>query len=263
MDLTANRSVAVKMLGPAWSHDDATVRRLIREGAILAACQHPHIVRVFDVITTAKGTLLVLEDLEGPALDHHIPADGLPLDEGVRLGLQIASGISAVHQRGYIIGDIKLANVVLGAGDLPKLVDFGSARAMKRRSGMAPIDFTETPAAGTPGCMSPEQLCGRKLSVRSDIFSFGVLLWHVLTGQRPFIGASAAELAAAVLRDEPASPPDRLPAEVTSIIQRCLQKDPRRRFGSMRSVEHALRCALMAHQTRTSVRPRLRLKPTS
>jgi TolB-like protein/predicted Ser/Thr protein kinase len=219
-----NRRVAIKRL----IADDAS--RFQSEALAIAAINHPHICQIYDV----GPDYLVLEYLEGEPLRGPVASD-----EAVRLASQIADGLQSAHERGILHRDLKPANViVLRHGDTShaKVLDFGVAQLTS-----SDIDATRTVAgevSGTPAYMSPEQASGKPLDARSDVFSFGAVLYELLAGTRAFTGDSTAQILSAVLRDEP-NPVD-APAGVQQIVRRCLAKDPDRRFQTMADVRHAL-----------------------
>ena len=219
-----NRTVAIKRLFA----DDAS--RFQSEARAIAALNHPHICQIYDV----GPDYLVLEYLQGE------PLGGLVTrDEAVRLASQIADALHAAHERGILHRDLKPANimVVRQGGTLhAKLVDFGVARLAGTDA-----DATRTAAGdviGTPAYMSPEQANGQPVDVRSDVFSFGAVLYELLTGRRAFTGNSTAQILSAVLRDDP--DPIAVPIALRQVVTRCLVKDPERRFQTMADVKQAL-----------------------
>jgi serine/threonine protein kinase len=206
------------------------MRRFQSEARAIAAINHPHICQIYDV----GPDYLVLEYLEGEPLGGPVTPD-----EAVRLASQIAEALHAAHERGILHRDLKPANVMVvrqGGGPHAKLLDFGIARL----TGTDP-DATMTVAGevtGTPAYMSPEQAAAKPLDARSDVFSFGAVLYELLAGTRAFSGDSAAQILSAVLRDDPG--PLEAPAALQQIVRRCLAKDPDRRFPTMADVRHAL-----------------------
>jgi eukaryotic-like serine/threonine-protein kinase len=223
-DERLNRTVAIKRM----IADD--VRRFQSEARAIAAINHPHICQIYDV----GPDYLVLEYLQGEAL-----GGPLPQDEAVRLASQIADALDAAHERGILHRDLKPANVmVVRQSGTPhaKLLDFGVARLTSDDPGA-----TRTVAGemmGTPAYMSPEQAAAKPLDARSDVFSFGAVLYELLAGTRAFTGDSTAQILSAVLRDDPG--PLEAPAALQQIVNRCLAKDPDRRFQTIADVRHAL-----------------------
>jgi TolB-like protein/predicted Ser/Thr protein kinase len=223
-DERLNRTVAIKRL----IADDAG--RFQSEARAIAAISHPHICQIYDV----GPDYLVLEYLQGEPLGGPVSRD-----EAVRLASQIADALHAAHERGILHRDLKPANVVVvrhGGSPHAKLLDFGIAQLTSPDPGA-----TRTVAGGvmgTPAYMSPEQAAAKPLDARSDVFSFGALLYELLAGTRAFTGDSTAHILSAVLRDDPS--PLEAPPAVQQIVKRCLAKDPDRRFQTMADVRHAL-----------------------
>jgi TolB-like protein/predicted Ser/Thr protein kinase len=219
-----NRTVAIKRM----IADD--VGRFQSEARAIAAINHPHICQIYDV----GPDYLVLEYLQGEALGGPVPQD-----EAVRLAGQIADALHAAHECGILHRDLKPANVMVvrqGGTLQAKLLDFGVARLTSDDPGA-----TRTVAGemmGTPAYMSPEQASVKPLDARSDVFSFGAVLYELLAGTRAFTGDSTAQILSAVLRDDP--DPFEAPAALQQIVRRCLAKDPDRRFQTMADVRRAL-----------------------
>ena len=218
-----NRTVAIKRM----IADD--VSRFQGEARAIAAINHPHICQIYDV----GPDYLVLEYLQGEALGGPVPQD-----EAVRLAGQIADALHAAHECGILHRDLKPANVMVvrhSGMRHAKLLDFGVSRLTSDPGA------TRTVAGevmGTPAYMSPEQAAARPLDARSDVFSFGAVLYELLAGTRAFTGDSTAQILSAVLRDDPR--PLEAPAALQQIVNRCLAKDPDRRFQTMADVRHAL-----------------------
>src|SRR5687768_7733638 len=223
-DERLNRTVAIKRM----ITDD--VSRFQSEARAIAAINHPHICQIYDV----GPDYLVLEYLQGEPLGGPVTRD-----EAVRLASQIADGLQSAHERGILHRDLKPANVIVlrhGETSHAKVLDFGVAQLTS-----SDLDATRTAAgqvSGTPAYMSPEQASGKPLDARSDVFSFGAVLYELLAGTRAFTGDSTAQIFSAVLRDDPA--PFEAPATLQQIVKRCLAKDPDRRFQTMTEVRQAL-----------------------
>lgn len=221
-DSRLDRVVAVKRLKGQHSE------RFQQEARALAALNHPHICQVYDV----GPDYLVLEYVEGQCLPCPVA-----LEEAVRLAIEIASAIEAAHRKGIIHRDLKPGNIMITERQSVKLLDFGLARLVAQ----AEADDTRTMegiVVGTAAYMAPEQAEGKTLDERSDVFSFGAVLYEMLAGSRAFSGGSTAQVLSAVLHDEPR----RLdaPAAVERIVKRCLAKQPGQRFQSMADVRVAL-----------------------
>jgi Tol biopolymer transport system component len=219
-----NRTVAIKWIVA----EDRS--RFQSEARAIAAINHPHICQIYDI----GPDYLVFEYLEGEQLRGPVPPR-----EAVRLSSQIADALQAAHERGILHRDLKPANVMVvqqGGTAQAKLLDFGIARLTH-----ADVDATRTLAGeviGTPAYMSPEQAAGKPLDARSDVFSFGAMLYELLAGTRAFAGDSTAQILSAVLRDDPR--PLAAPAALREVITRCLEKKPEHRFQTMVEVGHAL-----------------------
>ena len=219
-----NRTVAIKRM----IADDMS--RFQSEARAIAAINHPHICQIYDV----GPDYLVLEYLQGEPLGGPVTRD-----EAVRLAIQIADALHAAHERGILHRDLKPANVVVvrqGGTPHAKLLDFGVARLTSADPGATRTIAGEM--IGTPAYMSPEQAAGKPLDARSDVFSFGAVLYELLAGTRAFTGDSTAQVLSAVLRDDP--DPFDAPIALQQIVRRCLAKDPDHRFQTMADVGHGL-----------------------
>jgi serine/threonine-protein kinase len=238
-DTRLGREVAIKLLPGEFAINQDRIQRFEREARAIAALNHPHICQIYDVaLPDRHGTpcYLVLEYIQGsPLRGPMAPADVLPL------ALQILDALEAAHRRGILHRDLKPANILVTGGRGPtarpsaKLLDFGLAKAL----GSEP-DCTQTvegTIAGTPGYMSPEQAQGRPVDERSDIFSFGAVLYEALSGNRAFEGDSMAAVLSAVLRDEPAALG---PSTLAPIVSRCLEKEAAKRYQTVAELRAAL-----------------------
>jgi serine/threonine-protein kinase len=221
LDTRLDRIVAIKQLTSEHR------QRFEREARAIAALNHPNICQVYDV----GPDYLVLEYLEGQ------PVRGpLPPEDAVRVAIQIAGALQAAHEHGILHRDLKPANIMVTAGGTAKLLDFGVAKRLEPAA-----DVTETtPGAvlGTPAYMSPEQVEGQSVDARSDIFSFGAVLYEILAGRRPFAGNTTSDVIAAILRDDP--PPLGRPPALERVVMRCLAKKPADRYQTMAEVSRAL-----------------------
>jgi eukaryotic-like serine/threonine-protein kinase len=228
-------------MGEVWKARDTRLGRIVaikrlkgqhgarfeREARAVAALNHPNICQIHDV----GPDYLVLEYIDGKPL-----AGPVPVPEAVRLAIQIASALEEAHGRGILHRDLKPANIMVTGKRMAKLLDFGLARfADVPASDVTTFDGTLT---GTPAYMSPEQASGKPLDERSDIFSFGAVVYELVSGKRAFGGASAAEAMSSVLRDEPE--PLHVSAALTEIAMRCLRKSPAERFQTVAEVRGAL-----------------------
>jgi Tol biopolymer transport system component len=261
-DLKLGREVALKMLPDAVARDPERRARFEREARLLASLNHPHVAAIYELLETEEGVpVLVLELVEGETLDVRIARGPLPLREALVLASQVAEALEAAHERGILHRDLKPSNVKLTRDGKAKLLDFGLAKALEdgkaepRGGGVAssaatltsPADATAVGAVlGTAPYMSPEQARGEPLDKRTDVWSFGCVLFELLGGRRAFAGATRAETTAAVLEREPdwGALPEGTPATVRTLLRRCLRKEKDERLRDMGDARIELREAL-------------------
>ena len=248
-DSRLNRPVAIKVL-PAAQVKDATARqRFIHEAKAASALNHPGIVTIHDIRRDGDTDFIVMEFISGKTLDALIPANGMRVDQLLRFAIQIADALAAAHASGIIHRDLKPSNVMESQEGRIKILDFGLAKLLER--GERSPDTTTFAApltephslVGTTAYMSPEQAEGRTLDSRSDIFSFGIMLYEMATGVRPFAGDSPLSLLAKTIGAEPAPPSARVPTiplDLEKTILRCLRKEPNRRYQTMADLKVAL-----------------------
>jgi serine/threonine protein kinase/Tfp pilus assembly protein PilF len=240
-DTRLGREVALKVLHDDLAENPDRLARFEREARTLAALDHPNIVVVHSVEAVGEHRFLTMEYLRGRKLVDLLEPGGLPLDRLLALAIPLADAVAAAHAHGVVHGDLKPANVVVGEGDRPKILDFGLAR-MVRNAPEAPLTEATTETiedsgriSGTVPYLSPEQIQGEPPQPRSDLFSLGVLFYEMATGARPFRGRTTSAVLAAILRDTPRSleelRPD-LPRQFSRLVSRCLEKDPARRPAS-------------------------------
>ena len=252
-DTKLGRDVAHKVLPAGMAADPDRVARFRREARAVAALNHPHIVTIHSVEEADGVHFLTMELVEGRPLDRVVPDGGLPLDQILAIAVPLADALACAHERGIVHRDLKPANVMVTTDGRIKVLDFGLAKVLSAAQGLdAASEATYTSAGqtafgivmGTPAYMSPEQIVGDRVDHRTDIFSLGILLYEMASGRRPFQGRSSAELASAILRDDPpvleASRPD-LPDTLRRVISRCLQKNADDRFPTARETVAALR----------------------
>jgi eukaryotic-like serine/threonine-protein kinase len=252
-DTRLRRDVALKVLPASFTNDPDRLRRFEQEARAVAALSHANIVSVFD-IGEADGThYIVSELLEGSSLREKIPAAGLPVRKAIELAVQFANGLAAAHDRGIIHRDLKPENIFITKTGQVKILDFGLAK-LRSNEDAAPgaADQTATHITGadhtgagqilgTAGYMSPEQVRGDAVDHRSDIFSFGSMLYEMLSGQRAFKRNTGAETMTAVLNDDPRDFPSRasaaaIPPALERIVRHCLEKQPAQRFQSAHDI---------------------------
>jgi eukaryotic-like serine/threonine-protein kinase len=242
-----NKDVAIKILGLDLTAPDE-LARFERESKALQALSHPSISTIQDFGTQDGFAFEVRELLEGETLQERLRAGAIPQKQAVDYMLQVARGLSAGHERGVIHGDLKPDNLFVTQNGHVKIVDFGrrwlETIREKETSAATGSDYTQTAMlSGTAGYISPEEIRGNSCDARSDIFSFGVILYEMLTGKRTFPGDSSAECLVATLKTDP---PDLTLAArgvspgLTRLVRRCLEKDPERRFQSARNLASEL-----------------------
>jgi Tol biopolymer transport system component/tRNA A-37 threonylcarbamoyl transferase component Bud32 len=244
-DTRLGREVAIKLLRPERLADPTRRTRFVQEARAASALNHPNIVTIYEIESAAGVDILVMELVPGKTLDALIPRAGMRLGEALRIAIPLADALAAAHAAGIVHRDLKPANVMVTPEGVVKVLDFGLAKLTQadENSGedSTTLDAREKlsrpgSVAGTPAYMSPEQASGGPLDARSDIFSFGAVLYEMVTGRRPFGGGSSAEMLAALLREQP-KPPSELvadvPRELERIILHCLRKEPGRRFQHM------------------------------
>ena len=240
-DRRLGREVAVKVLHPATRADPERLTRFETEARITGSLDHPNILVIHDVGLHAGEPYVVSELLEGQTLADRLDGSPLPLRKAVDYARQIASGLAAAHDRGVVHRDLKPGNVVICRDGRVKILDFGLARLVQDE---AEPDQAATAGRvlGTLGYMAPEQVRGEPADARSDIFSFGVVLYEMLTGRRAFRGVSAVETAHAILKDDPPPFSDEgtVPPALERMVWRCLEKSPEERYQSARDLAFAL-----------------------
>src|SRR5262245_14863663 len=242
-DTTLNRDVALKILPGGMCLDPDRVGRFKREAQVLASLNHPNVGAIYGFEAAGQVYALVLELIDGVTLADRIALGAVPLDETLSIARQIADALEAAHQRGIVHRDLKPANIKLRSDGTVKVLDFGLAKAMDTAPDVASnvtVPPTMTSPAmtrmnvilGTAAYMSPEQARGKPIDKRSDIWSFGCVLYEMLTGRTAFAGETVSDSIARVLEREPAidALPANTPVQIRRVIGRALQKDPRHRL---------------------------------
>ena len=253
-DRRLGRLAAIKVLPAARLSDEEGKRRFVREAKAASALNHPNIITIYGIDRAGDVDFIAMEHVAGTPLDRLIPVNGLRLVTALRYAVQIADALAVAHAAGVVHRDLKPGNVMVTDSGLVKVLDFGLAKLIDPPGNDQPDSgSTMTVAAlahtragmilGTIAYMSPEQAEGRAVDSRSDIFSFGSVLYEMVSGRKAFQGESQLSTLTAILREDPpriGGLVDDLPAEVERVISRCLRKDPIKRFQHMADVKVAL-----------------------
>src|SRR5271154_1469291 len=248
-DTRLKREVAIKVLPQATSLDPERLRRFEHEALATAALDHPNILAVFDIGTNEGSPYVVSELLEGESLRERLRSGTIALRKTLDYALQIAHGLAAAHEKGIVHRDLKPENLFLTKDGRVKILDFGLAKLTQADSGSQTSMPTLTHATeagvvmGTAGYMSPEQVRGVAVDARSDIFSFGAILYEMLSGKRAFHRGTAADTMSAILKEDPpelADSPLNVPPALERIVRHCLEKNPAQRFHSISDVGFGL-----------------------
>src|ERR1700730_1456403 len=245
-DTKLGRLVALKFLPESRVTDASALERFQREARAASALNHPNICTIYDIAEYQGHPFIAMEYLDGQTLREHILGRTLEADEISKLGIQIAEALSAAHSKGVVHRDVKPGNIVATVNGPVKVLDFGLAKLIGPQGGNAPTkSLTETYAvAGTLPYMSPEQLRGRDVDARTDIYALGVVLYEMSTGRRPFTAEIPPQLIDDILNSPPPFPHDlnsKLPPKLEEIILKCLEKDPEERYQTAKEIAVDLR----------------------
>ena len=250
-DTKLGRDVALKVLPETLAHDAEWLARFEHEGRMAAALNHPNIVTLYSIEEAGGVRFLTMELVDGQSVDSMLSTGALPLNEAFDVALALADALEAAHEKGIVHRDLKPGNVMVTRTGRVKVLDFGLARRSasqadeRTKTGITPLTAAGV-VLGTVPYMAPEQLRGEAADARTDIFAFGVVLFELVTGRRPFLGASEPEVCSAILRDSP--PPltsirPELPWVLERLIARCLEKRPDDRFPTATDLANTLRLA--------------------
>ncbi len=259
-DTRLERDVALKVLPADLAADPERLERFQREAKAVAALNHPHIVTLFNIEHDGDTHFLTMELVEGSSLDRMLTPGGLALPQVFDIGIALADALAAAHEKGIVHRDLKPANVMIGPDQRVKVLDFGLAKlAAGETAAPGTLDSTSVATAaaapgrgltqagtvmGTAPYMSPEQLAGKPVDHRTDIFALGVVLYEMAVGHRPFAGESSAELVSSIMRDAPQPVTELrrdLPNHLGRIVNHCLEKGVTDRFQSALDIRNELR----------------------
>ncbi len=258
-DSRLKRQVAIKILQPGLTSDEKLRRRFEREARAAAAVSHPTIAAIHEVSESGDLAYIVMEYVEGRTLKKMLGAGPVPLMETLRIAVEIAEGLGEAHRAGVVHRDLKPDNIIVRPDRRPKILDFGIAKLLEDQSGMfrrrtrpsTTSLSSDGKIMGTLGYMSPEQARGDPVDARTDIFSLGVILYEMVTGQAPFRGRTPIDTLTSILKEPPLPATQVNPAvhpRVEQLLEECLQKDPAKRFQRMEDLVASLRIAQLALQ---------------
>lgn len=250
-DAKLGREVAIKVLPQALAADPERMARFEREAKILASLNHPNIASIYGYEDSLSTGALVMELVSGPTMAERLLEGPLPLDEALPLAKQIAETLEYAHERGIVHRDLKPANIKLAPDGAAKVLDFGLAKAIEGDASSTDLSTSPTISRmatqagiilGTASYMSPEQAKGKPVDRRADTWAFGCVLYEMLSGRAAFSGESVTDILAAVVRGEPdwTQLPSNTPRQIRELLQRCLEKEPRKRLQVMGEARIAL-----------------------
>jgi ATP-dependent DNA helicase UvrD/PcrA len=247
-DEKLHRIVALKLLPPdAVSHEDRR-RRFLQEARAASALNHPHILTIYEIGEVDSKPYIAMEYIQGETLRHKIASRSLTIANALDIAIQIAEGLAKAHEHGIVHRDLKPENLMISRDGYAKILDFGLAKLIGREKPL-PVDSEEKTVVhvkteagtimGTINYMSPEQILGRRVDHRSDVFSFGIVLYEMAAGRRPFVGENDVDTMHAILHEEPRPPhaiSSNLPRDLHRIVTKALAKQPKNRYQAIRDL---------------------------
>jgi eukaryotic-like serine/threonine-protein kinase len=250
-DTKLDRRVALKILPPEFAADADRMNRFVREAKAASALNHPNIITIHEISESDGSHFIATEFIDGQTLSEYAKANQLKIKSVLDIAIQIASALDEAHQAGIVHRDIKPDNVMIRTSGLVKILDFGIAKLAEARpavkassedaTAIKPQSTNPGTIIGTANYMSPEQACGKAVDARTDIFSFGVLLYEIIAGRLPFAGKTAMEMIGAILHTEPQPLTADVPPEITKIIGKCLRKERDERYQTIKDVGNDLK----------------------
>jgi len=254
-DTKLNRDVALKILPEQFASDSQRMGRFQREAEVLASLDHPNIGQIYGIEEASQTKALVLQLIEGPTLAEKIAQGPIPVEEALKIALQITEGMEAAHEKGIIHRDLKPANIKITPEGQVKILDFGLAKALEGETPATDLSQSPTLTAaatqagvilGTAAYMSPEQAKGKPVDKRADIFAFGAVLYELLTGKRAFEGETITETLGAILHKEPdwEALPGAISQRIRDLLQRCFEKDFQDRLPHIAEARFQIKKAL-------------------
>jgi serine/threonine protein kinase/Tfp pilus assembly protein PilF len=269
-DANLNRRVALKVLTGELASSPDRIARFRREAQAVAALNHPNIVTIYSIETAPEGPFITMELVQGRGLDKLITGDGTSTERMLEIVQPLVRALVAAHARGIVHRDLKPANIMVADDGTVKILDFGLAKLHGGDSGEQPDAATQTltragSVVGTVPYMSPEQLQGKAVDHRTDVFSLGVILYEMATGRRPFTGETSADVTSAILRDQPKPVSEAradVPEPLARIILRCLEKEPELRYQSAADILMAIsKIDETVHGRKAAARPSVAVLP--
>jgi eukaryotic-like serine/threonine-protein kinase len=277
-DKKLNRDVAIKVIPQEFVRDEQRLARFEREAQVLASLNHTNVASIYGLEESGGAIALVMELVEGPTLEERIKEGAIPIEEALPIAKQIAEALEYAHERGIVHRDLKPANIKLTHDGKVKVLDFGLAKALQDDSA-ATQNISNSPTLtagatkagfilGTPAYMSPEQAKGKTVDRRSDIWSFGVVFFQMLSGKQAFSGETVSDVLAKVIEREPdwSLLPAPVPASINRLLHRCIEKDLKRRLqaiGEARiAIEEAISGGSRANETNSEASESRSAQPT-